>query len=75
MTDSAGAVSALGGSLALLAGDTVSELSTGPAVLVSQVGATAIASWAVLHLALVRWTAASFTTLTLDSSAPGNQPQ
>lgn len=69
LTDSVGAVSALGGPLVLLAGDTASGLFAGPVALVSQVGVAAVASWAVLHLALARWAATGFTKIRIDSSA------
>ncbi|QPL06222.1 MULTISPECIES: hypothetical protein [Actinomyces] len=59
-----GGLAALGGPLTLAVGLGTAALAPGYAVFAAQAVAAALASWALLHLALASWSASRYTVRT-----------
>ncbi|CED91600.1 hypothetical protein [Actinomyces succiniciruminis] len=60
LTSGVGGLAALGGPLVLAVGQGTAALAPGFVAIAAQVGATALASWALLHIALASWSASRY---------------
>lgn len=64
LTGGVGGLAALGGPLLLAVGQTTADIAPGYLAFVAQAAAAALASWALLHIALAGWSASRYTLRT-----------